>query len=200
METYYDVLGVSAQSSLDEIKAAHRSLARVLHPDKNPAPDSVARPPLCCDGDEYQTKTGRRASFLKVQEAWECLRDSSRRKKYDESLSRKKELSDAKAQKAVEVRLSTLDCEVCDIESDDEEESQPSGIGARLSTQKVFLHHCRCGDCFEILEEDLFSREGGRMQKDSTSKKQADNVWECQSCSLGVKFIVDMQLGNGTTD
>mmetsp|Transcript_11501 Transcript_11501/g.33889 ORF Transcript_11501/g.33889 Transcript_11501/m.33889 type:complete len:190 (-) Transcript_11501:264-833(-) len=185
METHYEVLGISACASLDEIKTAHRRLARALHPDKA-GTAILGTPPLStsrfCEDDGSEDGS-RSASFLKVQEAWECLRDSSRKREYDESLARRRERVDLKAQKAVEVRLSQLEWEICDVESDDFEASQTSGIGVPLSTQKVFFSNCRCGDCFELLEEELIN-----------CGKEQDHVWECQTCSLAVRFIVDISL------
>jgi DnaJ-class molecular chaperone len=63
---YYDVLGISRSAPADEIKSAYRKLARKFHPDvtKND-PKSTER-------------------FKEVQEAYEVLSDSAKRKNYDE--------------------------------------------------------------------------------------------------------------------
>ncbi|MEM1134575.1 MAG: DnaJ C-terminal domain-containing protein [Bacteroidota bacterium] len=63
---YYQVLGVSKSASQDEIKKAHRRLARKYHPDKN-AGDKQAE-----------------AKFKEIQAAYDVLKDPTKRKKYDQ--------------------------------------------------------------------------------------------------------------------
>ena len=60
---YYEVLGVDKNASADEIKKAFRRLAVQHHPDKD-------------SGDE--------AKFKEINEAYEVLKDSEKRKRYDQ--------------------------------------------------------------------------------------------------------------------
>lgn len=62
---YYEVLGVSKQSSADEIKRAYRKLALQYHPDRN-------------KGKESEEK------FKEVTKAYEVLSDSQKRTQYDQ--------------------------------------------------------------------------------------------------------------------
>lgn len=62
---YYEVLGVSRESSDDEIKSAYRKLAFKFHPDRNP------------DDPEAE------ANFKEAAEAYEVLRDAEKRQRYD---------------------------------------------------------------------------------------------------------------------
>lgn len=61
---YYVVLGIPADSTEREIKAAYRRLAKEFHPDR---------------------RSGRPAVFLGIQEAYSVLGDPRRRKEYDAS-------------------------------------------------------------------------------------------------------------------
>jgi curved DNA-binding protein len=63
---YYAILGVSKTASPDEIKQAYRKLARQYHPDLNPGNQSAE------------------ARFKDINEAYEVLSDSDKRKKYDQ--------------------------------------------------------------------------------------------------------------------
>jgi molecular chaperone DnaJ len=60
---YYEILGVSKDASADEIKKAFRRLAVKYHPDKE-------------GGDETK--------FKEINEAYEVLKDSSKRQRYDQ--------------------------------------------------------------------------------------------------------------------
>ena len=65
MANHYDVLGVSKESSLDEIKKAYRRLAHQYHPDKNPGDPSAEE------------------RFKEVTEAYDILSDAKKRRHYD---------------------------------------------------------------------------------------------------------------------
>lgn len=62
---HYDVLGVPRSAGADEIRSAHRRLARQYHPDLNKDPGAGER-------------------FNEVQRAYEILSDPEKRKKYDQ--------------------------------------------------------------------------------------------------------------------
>ncbi|MEP7044648.1 MAG: DnaJ C-terminal domain-containing protein [Dokdonella sp.] len=62
---YYDTLGVKAEATDAEIKSAYRRLARKYHPD-------------------VSKETGAEDKFKAINEAYEALREPSRRKAYDE--------------------------------------------------------------------------------------------------------------------
>jgi molecular chaperone DnaJ len=64
---YYEVLGVDKSATDDELKKAYRKLAKKYHPDANP-----------------DNKEEAEAKFKEVNEAYEVLSDSQKRKMYDQ--------------------------------------------------------------------------------------------------------------------
>lgn len=62
---HYEVLGLSKTAGADEIRRAHRKLAKEFHPDRNKAPEAATR-------------------FAEIQGAYEVLSDDKRRAQYDQ--------------------------------------------------------------------------------------------------------------------
>ena len=71
MPNYYEILGISAEATPDEIKKSFRHLALKYHPDKNK------------NSEESKQK------FMKIVEAYEVLSNDQARKTYDDSTSQK---------------------------------------------------------------------------------------------------------------
>lgn len=64
MNNYYFVLGVSPDATADQVRHAYMALAKKFHPDKNRSPDATIK-------------------MSEINLAYETLRDSQRRQKYD---------------------------------------------------------------------------------------------------------------------
>ncbi|KAL2895447.1 Chaperone protein dnaJ 11 chloroplastic [Bienertia sinuspersici] len=68
----YEVLGIQAGASRNEIKAAYRKLARVLHPDV-----------IAVASNRQPTVTTAADEFIRVHEAYATLSDPKKRADYD---------------------------------------------------------------------------------------------------------------------
>jgi DnaJ-class molecular chaperone len=61
----YEVLGVPRSATAEQLREAHRKLAKRFHPDLNKSPEAAAK-------------------FKEIQEAWDLLSDEQKRKQYDQ--------------------------------------------------------------------------------------------------------------------
>jgi tetratricopeptide (TPR) repeat protein len=75
-KSYFEVLGISSASAPDQVKAAYVALARKFHP------DAVG------DHETAAIEQKARAIFLRVSEAYQVLRGTSSRARYQEKLAR----------------------------------------------------------------------------------------------------------------
>lgn len=73
--TLYDILGIRATASGEEIRAAYRRLARVCHPDVAPV----------------ERKESSAGEFMKIHAAYCTLSDPEKRDSYDRSLFRRQQ-------------------------------------------------------------------------------------------------------------
>ena len=65
MQTYYEILGVSPDATLKEIKKAYRKLAKKYHPDSASESEEITK------------------KFHEISEAYSVLSDEKKRKQYD---------------------------------------------------------------------------------------------------------------------
>ena len=161
---HYEILGIGEGADHATIKNAHRKLALQFHPDKR---TNLAAQ----DTNEAET------IFTKIQAAWECLGNKEKRMEYDNALSRLRERNNGDIIKAQVVKLCEMKYEICDVEDD---ESVGTKESQENTKQKLYSFTCRCGDCFEILEEEL----------DDSNIASISNIFECESCSLSIKVVL----------
>ncbi len=83
---YYEILGLSASSTIDEIKKAYRSKARLYHPDINPAPEAKDRFISITEAYEFLIANHEKINsddlaYQKAMEEWRKYRQDRSRKK-----------------------------------------------------------------------------------------------------------------------
>ncbi len=72
-QNYYNILGVKNTASQTDIKKAYRKLALKYHPDKN------------------EDKVKSKEKFIKIKEAYEVLKDTDKRQKFDNLIKQAKQ-------------------------------------------------------------------------------------------------------------
>lgn len=145
--TYYETLGVSPEDSYEVIKVAFSALARKLHPDKTRTTTTTTTMTMT------MTSTTNN-SFLRIQEAWETLRDTDARHAYDQDL-----LQASLTQKARDSKRVALNWSAVEIAQDDE------------TGQTLHVYDCRCGEA--LIVEDYTEEE---------ENKSTSIVMECPGC------------------
>jgi DnaJ-class molecular chaperone len=149
-KTHYQVFGVASSSTYEEIKTVFHRLARKHHPDKQQI-QSLSNPhePQVDHEDDSST------TFKRIQVAWECLRDSSKRKSYDQDLNVKQSAQIRHDTAALEIFLNDLEEAV-----DDE------------TGERAHVYVCRCGGELQIWESDW----------ETTSESGSSLLVDCPGC------------------
>lgn len=83
---YYEVLGLPANSSIDEIKKSYRKKARLYHPDINPAPDAKDR--FISITEAYEFLIANHETIKIDEQAYKQAMDDWRKYRQDRSRQR----------------------------------------------------------------------------------------------------------------
>lgn len=141
--THYDTLKVSPTANSIEIRASYRAALLALHPDKATGGAGGVLP-LHSDSNSSNPSTDVDISrYLRVQEAWNVLRDAESRAMYDSSLARNGEKRRSRNGDA---------CLVIgeEVLLEDMEEG-----GGETGETKEFWYPCRCSDFFLVGQREL---------------------------------------------
>lgn len=134
-------------ASSDELRHAYQRLARIHHPDKTV--DAV----------------GNEDAFVRIQRAYDLLRDPEARRQYDATERAAHFASASAAAREFEVDLSEMAYE---------EEEGPEGPHAPACG--VWRYNCRCGDEFVLRENQLI---------------EGIDALHCRSCSLVLRPLYE---------
>ena len=141
---------------------------------------------------EESSKQTESLVFHQIQTAFNCLRDPTKRRQYDEHISRKEEREKWKWKGAIEVNLSEMESDWCCV-VDDASSEEEEDVDGDTPLQKVFFHPCRCGDNFSVIQDEL-------LQSIDNTKCGGDlltnRVWQCDSCSLTIRIYIDIKVSD----
>ena len=125
--------------------------------------------------------------FHHIQAAYNCLRDPEKRRQYDESMSRIDEREKRKWKASSSVNLSEMECDLCCVV----DEGNSVGESTDAALHKVYFHPCRCGDTFQVFEEELIVSMNSVKKRDKYGMVTS-RVWQCESCSLMIRIHIDI--------
>ncbi|KAL2650265.1 hypothetical protein R1flu_018393 [Riccia fluitans] len=221
--SHYQVLGAEPGADHSEIRRKYLAAALSLHPDRQSAAslnqegredDILSVSDILTNGTssvdyhhrvkelgvEYPRKlvsskysSAQHEQFLRVQEAWETLRDPESRASYDKYLSAQRLIHQCEESSRVigeEVYIEEMD----------------------ITEGNEYSYACRCGDCFLVSVEDVAEaglaegpNSGGRSESERICKhptlpslkgrQRTSLILPCQSCSLHVRLLFDSETG-----
>ncbi|KXN71445.1 DnaJ-domain-containing protein [Conidiobolus coronatus NRRL 28638] len=141
-KTYYQYLNLSSTCEQSQIRINYQKLALLYHPDKREPNEEL---------DQL---------FLKVQEAYEILKDPISRKDYDLSLTNIQYKDEGVINEEIEIYEMNF--------NEDEE---------------YYYYTCRCGDYYRLDEQDLLNSSNEKL----ASNQELSTLVQCSNCSLIIK-------------
>lgn len=160
-----------------------------------PKSDEIVQPIVPTNtNNEEEALTTNTTTFHQLQTAYQCLRDESKRRQYDETIRRNAERKEWKRKGALEVNLSEMECDWCCVIDEGDSDDEDSDEDAPL--KKVYFHQCRCGDAFQILREELLESvlNGNTDVTPIINGVSSERVWQCESCSLKICINIDIKI------
>jgi len=138
----YQVLGIASDATEEEVRRAYREKAKLLHPDRG---GSGSGSGTTGDGDG----DGEDA-FVRVQRAYEALREPEARRRLDAEARAIQLAAAARAARA-------LDVDAEELHFDEGEEGDDDAIAGGGGLVGVWRYECRCGDEFTLSGAELAS-------------------------------------------
>ena len=161
--TLYDALNVEQNASFDAIKQSYHKLALKYHPDRHKKINKN-------ENEELKSNNNNNNElFMRIQSAWEILRDYNKRKIYDNKLKQER----YKNTISISYQVTLSECDLIDTEKDDKDNI----------IKNIYEYPCRCGDYFEI-EIDASSI----LKISKTDCKSLISC--CPTCCLNLKLIL----------
>jgi DnaJ-class molecular chaperone len=169
---HYEVLGVARESTYDEIKSAFHQLARTCHPDKtitNRDDEESESSAAASSSAALSPSSNSFHKFRQIQQAWEILRDETRRNQYNHELQQDALREKAKRGGVVHLQWTDL------------EEAQDEDTG-----ETIHVYDCRCGEELVVDVEDTkqttTTGNGDPSLSSATNSTKTTILMECPGC------------------
>lgn len=147
-QNYYEILNVNQNATLEELKAKYKQMILQCHPDKllQQQQDTIDD----IRNLENDLNGSSRQEFVAIAEAWNCLKDPLKRKKYDAELL----LNKFYAHNNIYAHITLEEMTKCIDEDgdDDDEESDNNTAGTIKSPCYYYTYDCRCGGQYIVDE------------------------------------------------
>jgi hypothetical protein len=188
---------LSAIDINDEDDEVYDESTRDCHNENTDEPDSIAAEidlstHACAEGEAATQAT----TFHRIQAAYNCLRDPEKRDQYDRSISRIEEREERKWKTSSSVNLSEMKCDWCCVVDEgncDSESIDKCAADNGADLHRVYFHPCRCGDTFQVIEEELLESIN-RVKTWNNEGISTSRVWQCESCSLTIRIHIDIDI------
>ncbi|XP_030562243.1 DPH4 homolog [Drosophila novamexicana] len=166
---FYELLNASPTATFEELKRNYKQLILQCHPDKLQQQERA----VTVNANESDPNRESDSNFNAINEAWNTLKDPTKRKQYDAELL----LTKFETHSNIYASITLSDMHSTRIEMMAEEEgSEQSATDADKETTTLswaYAYNCRCGG--QYLLDDESQREQLRA---------CEMIVECSECSL----------------
>ncbi|KAJ3705025.1 hypothetical protein LUZ61_008730 [Rhynchospora tenuis] len=165
-KTYYEILSVSEDAGIDEIRTGYKAALLSTHPDKLP------KQPDLTDSDNNDQE------FLVVQKAWEILSNSQSRSQYDKELAASRRKVDVIAN---EIELEDMNLEI-------------SNDGVHEFLYPCRCGDCFGISSVELKAMGVLVGENGEVALNDSNFLPVSVILQCGSCSLKVRLLIEANV------
>ena len=186
----YDVLGVKADATADELRHAYQRLARLYHPDRAHADRQSGDSGVECSSSSSSSNS--HDAFVSAQRAYEQLRDPEARQRLD-AIERAARLESAGAA-ARELEVDLDEMTYAEEEAAQEETAEWAAEWGAIAAPEA---ETEVAEVAEVVAPAANSIEARSAQCGGSVKRRMTGVWRYE-CRCGDEFVLrEAQLAAG---
>lgn len=187
-ENFYDILKASPNATFEELKSNYKRLILQCHPDKLLQQQSSSSHLVQHENTDKLENDLNNHEFVAITEAWNCLKDPLKRKRYDAELLLNKFHTHSNIYAHIQLK-EMKKCLTTDVELerdyDGEEQGMESDSGA---PSYIYTYGCRCGGqyvvdesaeqyCRSKVNRTVTADDGNVSVDDDADKRQNNNTY-----------------------